>query len=109
MKSFKVSDGFVTVDGVMYSQTPTNDVKIKGVIGTIHSINIEGRGQFFPISGVFNDGTIPVVDSTTETLDTPTTKGKTGKLAKTELKESSSAAVDVNGKLIVKKGKRASK
>jgi hypothetical protein len=109
MKSFKVIDGKVKVDGILYGQSPLSDVNVMGKMGKIHSIMIEGRGQFFPISGEFNDGTIPVVDSTNEVLDAPTAKGKKGKLAKTELKESSSAAVDVNGKLIVKKGKKASK
>lgn len=109
MKSFKVNDGRVKIDGILYGSSPISDANVKGKMGRIHSVMIEGRGQFFPISGVFNDGTIPVVHSTTKTLDTPTTKGKKGKLAKTELKESSSSAVDVNGKLIVKKGKRASK
>lgn len=104
MKSFKVSDGFVTVDGVNYSQTPTNDVKIKGVIGTIHSINIEGRGQFFPISGEFNDGSVKVVDSTTDVLDAPT--AKKGKLSKTELVEKSSTPVGVDGKPIKKAKKK---
>jgi hypothetical protein len=69
MKSFKVSDGKVMVDGVLYGTTPINDVKVRGKVGTIHSINIEGRGQFFPISGLFNDGSIKVVDSTTDVLD----------------------------------------
>ena len=69
MKSFKVIDGKVKVDGVLYGPSPSNDVKVRGKMGTIHSINIEGRGQFFPISGEFNDGSIKVVDSTTEVLD----------------------------------------
>jgi hypothetical protein len=30
---------------------------------------IEGKGQFFPLSGEFNDGSIKVVDSTTDVLD----------------------------------------
>lgn len=103
MKSFKVSDGFVTVDGVMYSQTPTNDVKIKGVIGTIHSINIEGRGQFFPISGVFNDGSVKVIHSTTDVLDetTPTKRTKATKMV-----ETNGVPTDINGKPIKKAKKK---
>ena len=98
MKSFKVRDGKVTIDGVLYGPTPTES-NIVGKSGRIQSINIGGT-QFFPLSGLFNDGTTPIVD------ETPTTKKK-GKLAKTELVESSSAAVDENGKLIkVKRTKK---
>jgi len=75
MKSFKVIDGKVKVDGILYGPSPSNDVKVMGKMGTIHSINISGRGQFFPISGVFDDGSVRVVDSTTEVLE-PTTEKK---------------------------------
>ena len=51
MKTFKVKDGKVTIDGVTYSDKPS-EVKIVGKGGTIHSINIEGYGQFSPISVV---------------------------------------------------------
>ena len=66
MRSFKVRDGRVTVDGILYGSSPT-ETKIVGKSGSgfIHSINIEGRGQFFPISGVFDDGTIKVTDDNT--------------------------------------------
>jgi hypothetical protein len=64
MKSFKVREGLVEIDGILYGQTPT-DVKIKGKVGTIQSIGIGNRGQFFPISGQFNDGTIPVTEDST--------------------------------------------
>ena len=105
MKTFKVSDGKVRIDGVLYGSTPTNDVNIIGKSGgKIHSVMIQGKGQFFPISGLFNDGTTPIVDSTTEVLDEPTTKKK-GKLAKTELVESSSKPTDTNGKTIKKSRK----
>ncbi len=73
MKSFKVKDSKVIVDGVVYGQSPKDDVKIMGKSGTIHSINIQGKGQFFPIGGFFDDGSIKVVDSTTNVLE-PTTK-----------------------------------
>ena len=69
MKSFKVIDGKVKVDGVLYGPSPINDVSVMGKMGMIHSINISGKGQFFPLSGEFNDGSIKVVDSTTEVLD----------------------------------------
>ena len=67
MKSYKVRDGKVLVDGIMYGQTPT-DVVIAGKAGRIHSINI-GTSKYFPISGVFNDGSIPVVTDNTGLVD----------------------------------------
>jgi len=76
MKSFKVFDGKVKIDGVLYGTSPSTDVNVKGKMGTIHSVMIQGRGQFFPISGEFNDGTTVVVDSTTEVSDEPTKKKK---------------------------------
>ncbi len=77
MKSFKVIDGKVNVDGVIYGTSPKEDVVIRGKSGgRIHSIHIGGRGQFFPIGGEFNDGSIPMVDSTTETLEPTTTEKK---------------------------------
>jgi len=76
MKSFKVSEGKVKIDGVLYGTSPSTDVNVRGKMGTIHSVMIQGRGQFFPIGGEFNDGTIKLVDSTTEVSDKPTTKKK---------------------------------
>jgi hypothetical protein len=67
MKSYKVRDGKVLVDGIMYGQTPT-DVVIAGKAGRVHSINI-GTSKFFPISGVFNDGSIPLVTDNTGLVD----------------------------------------
>ena len=90
MKSFKIREGSVIVDGIHYQSVPCDTV-VKGKYGRIQSINIGNRGQFFPLYGEFNDGTSPVVD------EAPTTKVK---LAKTELKESSSVPVDVDGKPI---------
>jgi len=58
MRSFKVRDGKVLVDGVVYGLTPT-DSDIKGKVGRIQSIHIQGKGSFFPYHGTFNDGTIP--------------------------------------------------
>ena len=76
MKSFKVRDGKLLVDGVLYSQSPSSDVNIRGKFGRIHSINIQGT-QFFPQSGVFNDGTIKVTnDSTGIVEETKPTKVK---------------------------------
>ena len=90
MKSFKVRDGKVLVDGVVYGPTPT-DSDVKGKSGRILSINIPGKGMYFPYHGTFNDGS-PSVD------ETPIVKR--GKLAKTELKENSSKAVGIDGKPI---------
>jgi len=63
MKSFKVREGKVIVDGVIYSETPTQTV-VMGKWGKIQSIRIDGRGQYFPIGGEWMDSTLPVVDST---------------------------------------------
>ncbi len=68
MKSFKVQDGRVIVDGVIYSETPSS-VSVFGKWGKIQSIRIDNRGQFFPIGGEFIDDTVKVVDSTTDVLD----------------------------------------
>lgn len=90
MKSFKIREGSVIVDGIHYQSVPCDTV-VKGKYGRIQSINIGNRGQFFPIYGEFNDGTSPIVD------EAPTKKVT---LSKTELKESSSIPVDVDGKPI---------
>lgn len=63
MKSFKVRDGKMLVDGVYYSETPSDNV-IKGKWGRIHSINIGGK-QFFPYGGEFIDDTIKVTEDST--------------------------------------------
>jgi hypothetical protein len=63
MKSYKVRDGRVLVDGIVYGQTPT-EVIIAGKVGRVHSINI-GTAKYFPISGQFNDGSIPLVTDNT--------------------------------------------
>jgi hypothetical protein len=55
MKSFRVSNGMVKIDGVTYGILPKEDVRIMGKSGVIHSILIEGKGQFFPIAGVFDE------------------------------------------------------
>ena len=63
MKSFKVRDGKMLVDGVYYSDKPNENV-VMGKMGRISHISIEGR-QFFPYGGQFNDGTIKVTDDNT--------------------------------------------
>ena len=94
MRSFKVRDGKVLVDGVVYGLTPT-DSNIKGKVGRIQSIHIGGKGSFFPYYGTFNDGTIPLTEDNTGIVE-PTTKKK-GKATKTELVEKSSKAVGIDG------------
>ena len=101
MRSFQVREGKVKVDGVIYGQSPVSDVKVKGELGMIHSINIPGRGQFFPIGGEFINPNVKVVDSTTDVLDSePTTKKKA---KKTELVESNGIPTDESGNPIKKK------
>lgn len=100
MESFKVNDGRVKINGVIYGPTPNNDIVIMGKSGRIHSINVPGKGQLFPIGGSYNDGTLPIPE---ETL--PKTK-KVSKLSKTELVERSSAPTDENGKPISKRSKK---
>lgn len=96
MKSFKIREGSVVIDGIHYQSAPCDTV-VKGKVGRIQSIMIGNRGQFFPVFGEFNDGISPIVD------EAPITKAK---LNKTELKESSSLPVDIDGNPIkVKKTK----
>jgi hypothetical protein len=98
MKSFKVREGKMLVDGVYYSENPSES-HIRGKVGRIHSISISGK-QFFPYGGEFIDDTIPTTsDNTGIVEETKPTK----KLKKTELVESSSPATDESGKPIKKK------
>jgi len=79
MKSFKIREGSVIVDGIHYQSVPCDTV-VKGKYGRIQSINIGNRGQFFPIYGEFNDGTIQITeDSTGIVEDTKPTKVKKSK------------------------------
>ena len=64
MKSFKIRENLIEIDGVLYGPTPT-DVKIRGKVGTIQSISVPNRGQFFPYSGTFIDSTLVVTDDST--------------------------------------------
>ena len=53
MKTFKLKNNKVTIDGVTYCSTPAETpVKIKGTSGQIHSISIAGK-VMYPISGIF--------------------------------------------------------
>jgi hypothetical protein len=67
MKSFKIREGNVLVDGVMYSDS-TSDTKIMGKAGRIQSISIGGR-QFFPYGGTYIDSTLVVTDDSTEGVE----------------------------------------
>ena len=60
----------------------------------------------FPYGGQFDDGTIPVVDSTTDVLDSEPTTKKRAKA--TKMVESNGEPLDEKGNLIGKK-KRAKK
>lgn len=95
MKSFKIREGKMLVDGVFYSEKPSENV-IMGKWGRIHSINVMGK-QMFPYGGVFDDGTLP-------TQSEPDTKKKS--LPKTEIVEKSGVAVDESGKLVKKSRKK---
>lgn len=102
MESFKANDGKVKINGVIYGPTPNNDIVIMGKNGRIHSINIPGKGQLFPIGGFYNDGTTPIVEE-----GLPATETK--KRAKaTKLVEDNGEPLDEKGNLIGKK-KRAKK
>ncbi len=80
MKSFKVRDGKMLVDGVLYSEKPSENV-IMGKAGRIHSINVMGK-QFFPYGGSFDHGSVKVVDSTTDVLEPTTTDSKKKRVKK---------------------------
>ncbi len=67
MKSFKIREGKMLVDGVMYSDSPS-ETNIKGKAGRIHSISIGGR-QFFPYGGEFIDDTIKVTEDNTGLME----------------------------------------
>ena len=78
MKSFKIRENHILIDGVLYGPTPT-DVKIKGKTGTIHSISVPNRGQYFPYSGTFIDDTIVVTEDSTGIMEETKTIKKTRK------------------------------
>jgi hypothetical protein len=80
MRSYKIREGYVTIDGITYGPTPTAyDVKGKSG-GKIHSISIGGI-QYFPQSGTFDDGSIPVVEDSTGIVE-ETAKPKRSKKVK---------------------------
>ena len=77
MKSFKIREGNVLVDGVMYSDS-ISDTKIMGKAGRIQSISIGGR-QFFPQSGTYIDSTLVITDDSTEGVEETKSIKKTRK------------------------------
>ena len=67
MKSFKVREGRMLVDGVYYSENPS-EAKIMGKVGRIQSISVGGR-QFFPYGGEYIDDTIKVTEDNTGLME----------------------------------------
>jgi hypothetical protein len=67
MKSFKVREGRMLVDGVYYSENPS-EANIKGKVGRIQSISVSGR-QFFPYGGEYIDDTIKVTEDNTGLME----------------------------------------
>jgi len=68
MKSFKIRENQVELDGILYGQSPT-ELKVKGKVGMIQSIMVGGKGQFFPISGTYIDSSLAVVDDSTGVVE----------------------------------------
>jgi len=79
IESFKVKDGIVTINGVIYGPNPNNDVVIMGKLGRIHSINIPSKGQLFPIGGSFIDNTPHIKDSPIHSIKTKKVKKSSNK------------------------------
>jgi hypothetical protein len=76
MKSFKIREDKVLIDGILYSDSEQS-IPIMGKWGKIISINIGGK-QFFPQSGTFIDSTLRVTDDSPgiveETISTKKTR-----------------------------------
>lgn len=68
MKSFKIREGSVVIDGIHYQSTPCDTV-VMGKFGRIQSINIGNRGQFFPVFGEFDEGTIPLTEDSNPIME----------------------------------------
>ena len=67
MKSFKIREDKVLIDGILYSDSEQS-IPIMGKWGKIISINVGGK-QFFPQSGTFIDSTLVITDDTTEGVE----------------------------------------
>ena len=76
MKSFKIREDKVLIDGILYSDSQQAN-PIKGKWGNIVSINIDGK-QFFPQSGTYIDSTLRVTDDSTEGVEGPKPQKKKG-------------------------------
>ena len=74
MKSFKVREGNVLIDGILYSESQQSN-PIMGKWGKIASIGIGGK-QFFPQSGTFIDSTLVVTDDSTGIVEETKPKRK---------------------------------
>jgi hypothetical protein len=81
MKSFKIHEDKVLIDGILYSDSDSEQaIPIMGKWGKIISINVGGK-QFFPQSGTFIDSTLVVTDDSTEGVEEtgPTKKARKSK------------------------------
>jgi hypothetical protein len=77
MKSFKIRENQVLIDGILYSDSEQS-IPIMGKWGKIISLNIGGK-QFFPQSGTFIDSTLVVTDDSTEGVEETQSTKKTRK------------------------------
>ncbi len=77
MKSFKIRENQVLIDGILYSDSEQSN-PIMGKWGKIISINIGGK-QFFPQSGTFIDSTLKVTDDSTGIVEETVPVKKTRK------------------------------
>ncbi len=77
MKSFKIREDKVLIDGILYSDSEQS-IPIMGKWGKIISINVGGK-QFFPQSGTFIDSTLRVTDDSTGIVEESVPTKKTRK------------------------------
>ena len=77
MKSFKIRENQVLIDGILYSDSEQS-IPIMGKWGKIISLNIGGK-QFFPQSGTFIDSTLRVTDDSTGIVEETKPTKKTRK------------------------------
>lgn len=77
MKSFKIRENQVLIDGILYSDSEQSN-PIMGKWGKIISLNIGGK-QFFPQSGTFIDSTLKVTDDSTGIVEETVPVKKTRK------------------------------
>jgi hypothetical protein len=77
MKSFKIREDKVLIDGILYSDSEQS-IPIMGKWGKIISINVGGK-QFFPQSGTYIDSTLVITDDSTEGVEETKSIKKTRK------------------------------